>query len=67
MTSDILYIYKKEEDLKHLAMFKVLSHSNTLDLIKMHKDLIEKGFEHISTINSQVFIEFSLNEGNIKL
>jgi len=60
MTADVLYIYKKE------SKFKVLSHSATLDIVKEHKYLIENGFEHIETINAQLFIEHRLNSGEIK-
>lgn len=61
MTEDVLYIYKKN------STFKVLSHSATLDIVRAHKELIEKDFEHVETINGQVFIEKKLNMGELKL
>ena len=61
MTADILYIYKKG------SAYKVLSHSATLDIVKAHRDLLNKGFEHHETINAQIFIENRLNEGKLKL
>jgi len=59
MTADVLYIYKKD------SQFKVLSHSACIDIVKQHKDLLENGFEHVSTINGQIFIEHRLNTGEI--
>ena len=61
MIADVLYIYKKG------SKFKVLSHSATLDIVKAHRDLLNKGFEHHETINAQIFIENRLNEGKLKL
>lgn len=58
---DVLYIYQKD------SKFIVLSHSVSNDIVKQHKELIEKGFIHVSTINGQIFIEHKLNSGELKI
>lgn len=61
MTADVLYIYKR------FSKYKVLSHNATIDIVKAHRDLLNEGFEHVETINAQIFIENRLNSGKLKM
>ena len=40
---------------------KVIEHDVSNDVVKTHKELINKGYSHVNTINGQIVLERLLN------